>query len=186
MTDCAVSLKLEGLSKLAFSGLQIGPPANVRDDSDNGPHCLQLIDCKSLRLNRPILQGDENTENIINLYKCQSCSIVNPVWNCPVTSRESSGEMTVDDGCNKIKVDLRKASTFCPNRVINFAYGQGHSLYLPKHLLDSPYNQPIAVDPGYNSPVSLTIYVPKDFKLFWEQQTYIHPTCKDLVVWKEL
>jgi hypothetical protein len=176
MSDCAVSLLIESTAARDYRGLTVHAPPNVRDESDNGPHCLQLRRCCGVRLLDPNIVRNKHTENGINLFGCSKVSIVRPTINEGDPSRDSADAITVDAGCSGCKVDLTGGSISCRFRAVCFADGTGHWLLLgPKTSIRSALDQPIALDPYYGKPVSVTV---RGASLAQRKLIYVAPGCK--------
>jgi hypothetical protein len=158
MSDAAITMLIEDAVSRDYRGLTVHAPANIRDDSNNGPHCLQLRRCVGVRLIDSVIRRDEHTENGINLFGCSKCSIVRPTITGGDPTRDSADAITVDAGCSGSKVDLTGGSINCLFRAVCFADGTGHYLLLGPHTkIRSPMDQPIAIDPYYGHPVSVTV-----------------------------
>ena len=175
MSDCAITLLIEGVTARDYRGLTVHAPPNIRDDSGNGPHCIQLIRCCGVRLLDPTVRRDTHTENGINVYSSSKVSIVRPSITGGDPTRDSADAITIDKESIQCKVDLTGGRICCNFRAVCFADGFSHYLMLgPKTDINSPLDQPIAIDPYYGRPVVVTVVgaSPAQRKLI-----YVAPGC---------
>jgi hypothetical protein len=190
---CDVAWYIRDRTGGQFRHVTAGPPQNIRDKSRNGPHVFQFVRCNGTQLIYPIAVCDEDTEMSYGVNGCRKVSIVRPgIHGTGKPTRHTAWEMTVDADADEngnpvhsfgCKIDLTGCKLSVPYRVVNFASGTGHYLMLNAETeIDSPEEFPIAVDPGYGTPVGVTIIgaTPE-----MKERIFVHPTCKNTVIFGE-